>query len=108
MPPQSQAETATMKAAQSLVESTKAAPKDLRTQAEQSNYQETGSYDEAVSFYRKLEKLSPLARLVPLGQTGEGRTLYALIVSKEKAFTPEAARRTDKPVVLLQNWIHAG
>ncbi|QOY90424.1 M14 family metallopeptidase [Paludibaculum fermentans] len=108
MPPQSQAETATMKAAQSLAESTTAAPKDLRTHAEQSNYQETGSYDEAVSFYRKLEKLSPLAKLVPLGQTGEGRTLYALIVSKEKAFTPEAARRTGKPVVLLQNGIHAG
>ncbi|WP_321477831.1 M14 family metallopeptidase [uncultured Paludibaculum sp.] len=108
MPPQSQAETATMKAAQSLVESTAAAPKDLRTHAESTSYQETGSYDEAVAFYRKLERLSPMAKLVPLGLTGEGRQLYALIVSKEKAFTPETARRTGKPVVLLQNGIHAG
>lgn len=108
MPPQSQAETATMRAAQSLAESTAAAPKDLLTHAERTNYQETGSYDEAVAFYRRLEKLSPLARLVPMGLTGEGRALYVLIVSKDKAFTPEAARRTGKPVVLLQNGIHAG
>lgn len=108
MPPQSQAETATMRAAQSLAESTSAAPKDLLTLAERTKYKETGSYDEAVAFYRRLEKLSPLARLVPTGLSGEGRMLYALIVSKDKAFTPEAARRTGKPVVLLQNGIHAG
>src|SRR5580765_899066 len=31
-----------------------------------------------------------------------------LIVSRQRAFTPEAARATGKPVILIQNGIHAG
>ncbi|MBI5084494.1 MAG: M14 family metallopeptidase [Acidobacteria bacterium] len=108
MPPQSLAETAAMRAALSLQESTAAARGRLMTHAEKTAFRQTGSYDEAVSFYRELEKASPLARLTAMGTTGEGRTLYALIVSKDRAFTPQAARRTGKPVVLLQNGIHAG
>ncbi|MBL0156327.1 MAG: M14 family metallopeptidase [Bryobacterales bacterium] len=108
MPPQSQAETAVMREARSLKESTAAAPAQLRTHAEATEYRETGSYEEALTFYRQLAKLSPHARLSQIGTTGEGRPLYALIVSKDRAFEPAAARRTGKPVVLLQNGIHAG
>ncbi len=108
MPPQSQAETAIMREARSLKESTAAAPAHLRTHAEDTEFRETGSYAEAVAIYRQLAKLSPYARLTHMGLTGEGRPLYALIVSKDHAFDPVAARRTGKPVVLLQNGIHAG
>lgn len=108
MPPHSKIETAAMREAASLTASTSAAPKSLLTRAEATEFRETGSYDEAVSFYRALAKASPYARLVPIGTTGEGRTLYVLIASKDKAFTPQAARRTSKPVVFLQNGIHAG
>lgn len=108
MPPQSLAETPAMREARSVAESTAAAPRSLLTRAETSGFRETGSYDEAVAFYRALAKASPFARLLPIGATGEGRTLYALVVSKDKAFTPQAAHRSSKPVVLLQNGIHAG
>lgn len=108
MPPQSQAETAIMREARSLQESTAAAPATLRTHAETTEYRETGTYEQALAFYRQLAKLSPYARLIQIGTTGEGRPLYALIVSKDRTFEPAAARRTGKPVVLLQNGIHAG
>ncbi len=108
MPPQSLAETAAMREARSLKESTAAAPATLRTHAETTGFRETGSYDESLAFYRQLAKLSPFARLSQIGTTGEGRPLYALIVSKDRAFEPAAARRTGKSVVLLQNGIHAG
>ncbi len=108
MPPQSQAETPAMRAAASLAASTAAAPAHRRTQAETSRFQETGSYQEAIDFYRALAKSSPYARLEQIGATGEGRPLYVFIVSRDKAFTPTAARKTNKPVVLLQNGIHAG
>jgi len=97
-----------MKEAKSLGESTAAAPKHLLTTAEQSAYVNTGSYAEAVDLYRKLEKSSPYARLTPIGKSGEGRDLYLFVASKDKAFTAEAARKTGKPVVFLQNGIHAG
>ncbi len=34
--------------------------------------------------------------------------MIALIVSKDRAFTPEAAARTDKAVILIQSGIHSG
>jgi hypothetical protein len=100
--------TAAMKEARSIADSGKAAPEAWLTEAEKSGFRRTGSYDECVRFYRNLEKSSRFARLQPIGESGEGRTLYALIVSNDRAFTPEAARKTRKPVVLLQNGIHAG
>lgn len=108
MPPQSKAESPAMQAAASLQASTAAAPAALRTRAERTAYRETGLYAEAVDFYRALEKSSPYARLQQIGTSGEGRPLYVLIASRDKAFTPAAARKTGKPVILLQNGIHAG
>ncbi len=34
--------------------------------------------------------------------------MIALVVSKDRAFTPEAAARTNKVVVMIQSGIHAG
>ncbi|NWF85346.1 MAG: M14 family metallopeptidase [Bryobacteraceae bacterium] len=106
--PQSQAETPAMREAASVAESTAAAPNGWLTHAEQTAFRQTGRYDEAVAFYRRLAAASRHARLAPIGETAEGRPLFALIVSRDRAFTPEAARKTGKPVVLLQNGIHAG
>lgn len=97
-----------MKAAASLAESTQRAPQYLRLEAENSAYRNTGRYDEIVRLYRELEKRSPYARLRDLGPTPEGRRMYVLVVSGEKRFEAASARRSGKPVVLLQNGIHAG
>ncbi len=100
--------TEAMKASRSLRESTARAPKDLLTVAEKTDWKETGNYDEAVSFYRQLAARSPYARLVDLGATPQGRRMYALVVSKDKAFAQAEVRATGKPVLLLQNGIHPG
>lgn len=100
--------TPSMREAKSIADSSKAAPAAWLTEAEKSNFARTGSYDECITFYRRLEKSSRFARLLPIGETGEGRPLHALVVSKDRAFAPVAARKTGKPVILLQNGIHAG
>jgi hypothetical protein len=108
MPPSSLAETEAMREARSVRASTAAAPPGWLTHAEKSGFRETGPYAEAVEFYRRLAAASRFARLEEMGRTSEGRPLYVLIASRERAFTPAAARRAGKPVVLLQNGIHAG
>jgi hypothetical protein len=108
MPPSSLAETEAMREARSVRESTAAAPQGWLTHAEQTEFRETGSYAGCVEFYRRLAEASRFARLEEIGRTSEGRPLYVLIASRDRAFTPAAARRTGKPVVLLQNGIHAG
>lgn len=79
-----------------------------KTHFEKSNYLETPRYDETMNYFRKFERHSPYAKMISIGKSAEGRDIYVLIVSKEKAFTPELARKTNKPVVFIQNGIHAG
>ena len=85
-----------------------APPDQWRTYAEQTNYRETGRYEETVDFCRRLAAASPYAHYTSFGVTGEGRELPLLIVSRDRAFTPDAARRSGKALVLVQNCIHSG
>lgn len=94
--------------ARSLTDSTNASPPDLLTHFEKSNYVETGRYAEALELYQKLEKRSPLIKIQHLTRTPQGRDLVVVIVSKDRAFTPEAAAKTGKPIILIQNGIHSG
>jgi hypothetical protein len=85
-----------------------ALPDEWRTWAECTNYEETGRYEQAVSFCRRLAAASPHAHYTSFGRSGEGRELPLLILSRDQAFTPEAARASGKPLVLVQNCIHPG
>lgn len=78
------------------------------TRAERSGWRETAGYDETMRYCRQLEAASRWIKLATYGTSGQGRELPLLIVSKDRAFTPEAARATGKPVVLIQNGIHSG
>lgn len=100
--------TDAMKAAKSLRESTARSPKNLLTVAEKTDWRETGNYDECVALYKQLAAASPYAKLLDTGETPSGRRIYLLIASRDKAFTPEAARKTGKPILFLQNGIHPG
>lgn len=79
-----------------------------KTHFEKSNYLETPRYKETIEYFRKFEKHSPYAKLISIGKSAEGREIFVLIVSRDKAFTPEKAKKTNKPIVFIQNGIHAG
>ncbi len=108
LPPVSLAETPAMRAAASIAASTAASPREWLTHAERTEWRETGSYEEAAVFHQRLARASRHARLETIGTSGEGRPLYLLIASRGQGFTPEAARRSGKPVLLIQNAIHPG
>jgi len=106
--PHSAFEPPAAKAAASLAQSTKDSPPDLITTGEKTDWNETAPYAEAVEISRRLEKASRLVKVLDIGTTPEGRTMIALVVSKDRAFTPEAAAKTGKVVMLIQSGIHAG
>jgi hypothetical protein len=106
--PHSGIEPPAAKAAASLAASTKASPPDLITTGERTDFNETAPYAEAVEISHRLEHASRFVQVQTIGTTPEGRPLIALIVSKDRAFTPEAAARTGKVVILIQSGIHAG
>ncbi|HKQ58963.1 MAG TPA: M14 family metallopeptidase [Candidatus Eisenbacteria bacterium] len=84
------------------------APAYWKTRAEKSDYRLTSDLEETMRFCRLLEARSRWVRVVTYGKSGQGRDLPLVILSKDRAFTPELARATGKPVVLVQNGIHAG
>ncbi len=106
--PHSMYEPPAAAAASSLAGSAQGVPPDLLTPGERSNWETTAPYAEAIAFARRLEARSPYIQSIPFGTTPEGRTMYAVIASGDRAFTPEAARKTGKTVILIQSGIHSG
>jgi hypothetical protein len=83
-------------------------PPEWQTLAEKTDYRETPRYDETVAYSRKLVAASPLLRFESFGQSGEGRALPLLIAASGNSFTPQAARKAGKAIVMIQACIHAG
>jgi len=81
---------------------------DWRTPAERSGYEATPSYEETIAFLRRLAERMPELALETFGVTPQGRPMVVAVLSKERAFTPEAARAAGRPIVLVENGIHAG
>ncbi len=85
-----------------------AVPSQWLTHAEQSDYRETPRYAETIEYSRRLDQASPLIKFQSFGKSGEGRELPLLIATEGGTFTPDAARRAGKAVILIQACIHAG
>jgi murein tripeptide amidase MpaA len=78
------------------------------TPAEESSFERTPSYEQTVAWLRRLDAASAELQMVSLGRSAQGRDVWMVIASRDRAFTPEAMHRTGKPVVLAQAGIHSG
>ncbi|MFL6227873.1 MAG: M14 family metallopeptidase [Pyrinomonadaceae bacterium] len=83
-------------------------PTEWQTPSEKSGYRETPTYDEALAYARRIERASRVVRVMEFGLSGAGRPLPLIIAAKDGAFTPAAARKAGKLVLLVQANIHAG
>ena len=81
---------------------------DWRTKAEATDFRETPSYEETMDYCHRLAAASEFVRVETIGHSPEGRDIAALIVSTDKAFTPEGARATGKEILLVNACIHPG
>jgi hypothetical protein len=81
----------------------------LQTVAEKTGYRATSTHAEVMAFLQELDqRKSPLLRRSSFGHTPQGRELPLLVLSSAGVSDPTAARALGRPVVLLQNCIHAG
>ncbi len=82
---------------------------DWRTPAERSDYRTTPRYDETMAYVRRVAAAAPgQVRVEVFGKTGEGRELVDVVVSRDGVFDPETLHRAARPILLIQNAIHAG
>ncbi|MEO6802843.1 MAG: M14 family metallopeptidase [Granulicella sp.] len=79
------------------------------TPAEATCYRTTPNYDVTMAYLHKVAAVVPKqVRIEAFGKTGEGRELDIVIVSKDGVFDPAALHAAKRPIVLVQNSIHAG
>lgn len=87
-------------------------PPGWLTVAERTDFRATGTYGDALGLLEEFAAASPALHLTSYGLSSQGRPLPLVIVSREGAFTPRAAarlaREEGKPVLMIQNGIHAG
>jgi murein tripeptide amidase MpaA len=79
------------------------------TPAEKSCYQTTPDYEETMAYLRRVHAAAPgQVRIEAFGKTDEGRELDVVVVSRDGVFDPAAIHAAKRPIVLVQNAIHAG
>lgn len=78
------------------------------TRPERTNYQETSTYDDVVSFLDSLQARGAAMSRGSIGRTSEGREIPYVIASRPLVSTPEEARALDRPIVYVQGNIHGG
>jgi hypothetical protein len=86
-----------------------AAAPALTTLAERSGYVETGRFDEVQSLCAAFPKAFPgKVKCETFGTTPLGRPMLVVVASADGALTPEAVKRSNRPVFFMQGGIHAG
>jgi Zinc carboxypeptidase len=79
------------------------------TPAEKSDYRTTPDYNQTMAYLERIAQAAPKqVRLETFGKTGEGRDLYIVIASGDGVFDPAKLHAAKRPIVLVQNSIHAG
>lgn len=73
-------------------------------------YEENHSltYDEAIEYYRHLDREYSNALLIEMGMTDAARPLHLFLISGEKVLDPIDVHNKKKTVVLIINGIHPG
>ncbi len=72
------------------------------------NRNTTATYDEAIAFYRQLDKQYEQLQLITCGPTDIGKPLHLAVLSKNKVFDPILLRKQNKRIILINNGIHPG
>ena len=78
------------------------------SRAERSRFEDTSRYEDVRDFLEALAAQTPRVRLEFFGRSEEGRELPLVVVGDPPAASPEAARRSSRPIVLVIANIHAG
>ena len=79
------------------------------TPAEQTDYRTTPDSSQTMAYLERIAQAAPKqVRIETFGKTGEGRDLYIVIASGDGEFDPAKLHAAKRPIVLVQNSIHAG
>jgi len=79
----------------------------MLTRPERTQYMETSSYEDVITYMKAMAAASPEIHLTTYGHTYEGRALPLAVIGAPNA-SPEAVLATKKTRIYIQGNIHAG
>jgi hypothetical protein len=80
----------------------------ITTRFEQSNGQQTPTYQEAIEWWQKLDARSGKVKMLTMGMTDAGYPLHLIVVSNNGDHNFDNIRRNNKRIILINNGIHPG
>lgn len=81
---------------------------DRTTWYEQSDFKQTPRYAETIDFCNRLAASSPLATIINLGNSPQGREITMMIIDRDGLTSPEAIRAKGRIITLIEAGIHPG
>lgn len=81
---------------------------DLILVPEKTEFQETSTHADVMSFIDALKKKASNVHVTSMGKSLEGRDIPVVVLSSPTVTTPEAAKASGKLVVYVQGNIHSG
>ena len=72
------------------------------------NNNTTATYQEAIQFYKALDKKYPQLQVSEFGMTDVGKPLHVAVLSTDQDFDPVSIRKKGKVILMINNAIHAG
>lgn len=91
-----------------LTISVTAQDKVWETKFEKSNFLETVTYDECITFSQKLATASPMVHYLEIGKSPQQRAIPLLIIDKDGYTEEQDIRNAGRLILLVQAGIHAG
>ena len=83
------------------------AQNNLQTFFEKGNGNQSATYDETISYYKKLDANFKTIQMQEMGLTDSGEPLHIVIYNNDKTFDFTTIQKS-KTVILINNGIHAG
>ncbi len=80
----------------------------LVTLFESSNFMETPTYKETISYCERLAKSSTMINIVSIGKSERGEEIPMLIVDKESFVSPKNIRKAGRAIIFIQACVHPG
>ncbi len=75
---------------------------------ERSGFIGSPRYTESMEYFKRFEEETEYSKMFSIGMSPQGRSIECIVTAAGNEFTPLAAKRSGKAIVLIQNGIHAG
>lgn len=80
----------------------------ITTRFEQSNGTESPAYSEIIEWWKKLDAVSPMVKMMEMGPSDAGFPLHLVLVSSDKGFDIKLIKAKKKSIIFINNGIHPG